>query len=251
MIEPLDPETPIYSHTRQKSIPILLGLHQSKDSRSVATWKTETGTADESNPTFSAIKQSPKHLAAWTSVTRELISSSSLDIEALIRADLRIAMNIGIERELLRATGVSWAAVLDLEQNSDITVINRASASSVTYDEILQVEEAILGANVAIMGDGTGTLAMSGEKNPRMQNFMRRFGLIWVVSPKMRRLLKSAQEPGDRVIFVRYGIQVIKAAKISLSLAMVLKNSLPCWAILHTFRATSATIRFFSAILGI
>ena len=103
-------------------------------------------------------------------------------------------MNLRIERNLLRATGATGQPT-GLENNSDITVINRAQADQVTYDEILEIEEQILGANVAFPGNGTGALA-SGEKDPRMQNFLRRFGLLWIVSPKMRRLLKQAQEPG-------------------------------------------------------
>lgn len=193
LISPLDAETPIYSHTH-KMYPMGPWSAPKKVTASVATWKAEIDPADESNPTFSQIKQSPKHLSAWTTVTRELISSSSLDIEALIRSDFRMAMNLGIERNLVRATGAAGQPT-GLENNSDITVITRASASAVTYDEVLEVEEAILGANVAFIGDGTGALA-SGERDPRMQNFMRRFGLIWVVSPKMRRLLKQAREPG-------------------------------------------------------
>ena len=193
LISPLDPETPVYSHA-WKVYPSSPWSAPVKSTASVATWKSETEPADESNPTFSSISQTPKHLAAWTSVTRELISSSSVDIEALVRSDLRIAMNLGIERNLLRATGVTGQPT-GLENNTDIQVINRASVSEVTYDEILQVEEAVLDANVAIMGDGTGTL-QSGEMDPRMMNRLRRFGLNWVVSPKMRRLLKSAQEPG-------------------------------------------------------
>ena len=194
LIEPLDPETPIYSHTH-KMFPTAPWSAPKKNSQSVASWVGETDDAVESNPTFSEIKQSPKHLSAWTTVTRDLISSSSIDIEALIRSDLRMAMNLGIERNLLRATGATGQPT-GLENNSDITVINRAQADQVTYDEILEIEEQILGANVAFPGNGTGALA-SGERDPRMQNFLRRFGLIWVVSPKMRRLLKQAQEPGN------------------------------------------------------
>ena len=194
LIEPLDPETPIYSHTR-KVFPTGPWSAPKKDTASVATWKAETEASDESNPTFSTIQQSPKHLSAWTTVTRELVSSASVSIESLIRADLRIAMNLGVERNLLRATGATGQPT-GLENNTDIEVINRASASAVTYDEVLEIEEKILGANVAIMGNGTGALE-SGEKDPRMRNLMRRFGLIWVVSPKMRRLYKQAQEPGD------------------------------------------------------
>ena len=193
LIEPLDPEAPIYAHSR-KLYPTGPWSAPKKDSRSVATFTGETAAAVESNPTFSAIQQSPKHLAAWTTVTRELISSSAIDIEALIRSDLRIAMRLGIERNLLRATGASGQP-FGLENNADIQVLTRASASAVTFDEVLEVEEKVLGSNVAILGDGTGVLK-SGEKDPRMQNFMRRFGLIWVVSPKMRRLLKLAKEPG-------------------------------------------------------
>ena len=194
LIEPLDPETPIYSHTH-KMFPTGPWSAPKKDSQSVASWVGETDDAVESIPTFSEIKQSPKHLSAWTTVTRDLISSSSIDIEALIRSDLRMAMNLGIERNLLRATGAAGQPT-GLENNSEITVINRAQADQVTYDEILEIEEQILGANVAFPGNGTGALA-SDERDPRMQNFLRRFGLIWVVSPKMRRLLKQAQEPGD------------------------------------------------------
>ena len=102
-----------------------------------------------------------------------------------MRSDLRMALAIGAEKALLKATGVNQP--LGLEANNDITTITRSSANSVTEDECFEAEESVLSSNVVIQSP-SGRNLQSGEKtNMRL----RKAQLAWIVSPKFRRLCKK------------------------------------------------------------
>ena len=188
LIEPLDPDLPMLSRVRKTygtkpfSIPRKL-------TKTVAQWVGETGEAQEESITFGKIDQKPRNLVGWTTFSKELLMSSSVEVEDLVRSDLRMALAIGAEKALLKATGINQP--LGLESNPDIRTISRSSANSVTEDECLQAEESVLGSNVVIQSPNGKNLE-TGESNQRLKKAQ----LFWVCSPKMRRLFKKSSSLG-------------------------------------------------------
>ena len=184
LIQPLDPDLPMLSRVRKTygtkpfSIPRKLTKTQ-------AEWLGETGEAQEEDVEFDEIKQRPYNLVGWTTFSKELLMSSSVEVEELVRGDLRMALAIGAERALLKATGVNQPT--GLEANSDIPTITRSSANSLTEDELLEAEESVLSSN-AVISSPDGKSLQSGEKtNMRL----KKAELAWIVSPKFRRLCKG------------------------------------------------------------
>ena len=185
LIEPLDPDLPMLSRVRKTygtkpfSIPRKL-------TKTVAQWVGETGEAQEESITFGKMDQKPFNLVGWSVFSTELLMSSSVGVENLVRQDLRTALSIGAEKALLKATGVNQP--LGLEANSDIRTISRSSANSVTEDECLEAEESVLGSNVVIQSPNGKNLE-SGESKMSMR--LKKAELAWIVSPKFRRLCKK------------------------------------------------------------
>ena len=185
LIQPLDPDLPILSRVRKTygtkpfSIPRKLTKTQSE-------WVGEIAEPAEQSVEFDEIKQRPFNLVGWVNFSKELLMSSSVEIEDLVRSDLRMTLAIGAEKALLKATGVNQP--LGLESNSDIRTITRSSANSITEDELLEAEESVLSSNVVIQSPN-GKNLQSGESNMNMR--FKKAELAWIVSPKFRRLCKK------------------------------------------------------------
>ena len=184
LIQPLDPDLPMLSRVRKTygtkpfSIPRKL-------TKTHAEWLSETGEAEEQDVEFDEIKQRPFNLVGWVNFSKELLMSSSVEIEDLVRSDLRMALAIGAEKALLKATGVNQPT--GLEANTDIRTISRSSANSVTEDELLEAEESVLTSNVVIQSPNGKNLESGEKTNMRL----KKAELAWIVSPKFRRLCKK------------------------------------------------------------
>lgn len=72
-----------------------------------AGWIGEDGDAPVRTQTMDQISLNPKTLAAYTEITRRLIMQSSLDVEALVRADLATAVALEIDRAGFYGTAAS------------------------------------------------------------------------------------------------------------------------------------------------
>ena len=190
LITPLDPNLQMLSRV-SKVYPTRPYSAPKKDTPAKAFWTGETQAPTEQNPTFSKIDQTPHNLVGWTSFSKELLLTASPDVENLIRHDLRMALAIGAEKAILKASGTGNDPK-GLENNSDITTITRSSAGAVTLDQCLEAEESVLSSNAIILQNSR---LVSGE-NEILNNRLRRTQLTWIVSPKMRRLLKKSPSLG-------------------------------------------------------
>ena len=185
LIQPLDPDLPMLSRVRKTygtkpfSIPRKL-------TKTEAEWVGETAEPAEQTLTFDEIKQRPHNLVGWVNFSKELLLSSSVEVEDLVRSDLKMALAIGAEKALLKATGVNQP--LGLEANTDIRTITRSSGSAVTEDECLEAEESVLSSN-AVISSPDGKSLQSGENQTNMR--LKKAELAWVVAPKFRRLCKK------------------------------------------------------------
>jgi HK97 family phage major capsid protein/HK97 family phage prohead protease len=68
-------------------------------------WIGEDGSAPEDNLELDQIGMTPKTVAALSEITRRLMMQSSLDVEALVRADLATALALTIDKACFYGTG--------------------------------------------------------------------------------------------------------------------------------------------------
>ena len=191
LIQPLDPDTPIYNlvHKIDARNPFDVPV---KSSASSAQWTEETGAAQEANITFDLKAVKPKHLRAWTTYSRELLLTSSTQVENLVRSDLRRAIRQGTEKAILQSTGIGGQP-LGLQNNTAIRKVTYPTGA-LTYDHCEMAEEMLLNENVAVM-DGVGNWASGDESiDPRIDNLRKRLSTNWIVSPKFRRLAKRTPQ---------------------------------------------------------
>jgi len=111
---------------------------------------TEGADAAESDPTFTAVTLTPKHLGVTTEVTKKLLTQSSLDVEQLIRSDLAIAMSLGLDNGACNGAGTSGAPT-GIKNTSGINTTTFAAANP-TFVEVVAMESAVATDN-ALLGN--------------------------------------------------------------------------------------------------
>ena len=152
-----------------------------------AEWIGETGEAQEQDVEFDEIKQRPYNLVGWTTFSKELLMSSSVEVEDLV-SQRSSEWHSPSERRKPCSKPLGLTSPTGLEANTDIRTISRSSANSVTENELLEAEESVLTSNVVIQSPNGKNLE-SGESNTNMR--LKKAELTWIVSPKFRRLCKS------------------------------------------------------------
>ena len=192
LVTPLDKDFPIQSLSSNITSTLPYSLPKVTNT-TVAEWTAETTKATEANLTFESVRVIPKYLRAWTTVSRELVMNSSTTIENFVRAELRLALREGIERGAVTAGGSGQP--VGLQNNSSIPT-RTYTASALTFDDVLNAEQAILDANVAIQHVRTHML-VNGEQVTTENNPLReRLSLDWVCSPSFKRLAKQTAQLG-------------------------------------------------------
>jgi HK97 family phage major capsid protein len=114
-------------------------------------WVGEDGDATESNLDLGQISLSPKTVAAYSEITRKLMVQSSLDVEALVRADLAKALALTIDKAGYYGTGTD-AQPLGIANHTGINAVNFAAVQP-TFAELVEMETqvALDNADVASM----------------------------------------------------------------------------------------------------
>ena len=192
LILPLDKDFPIQSLSTSITSTLPYSLPRVTNT-TVAEWTEETRPAPEQNLIFDSVRVIPRFLRAWTTVSRELIANSSTSIENFVRAELRLALREGIERGAVQANGTNQPT--GLLHNASIPTRTYTSGA-LSYDDVLNAEQAILDANVAIQHVRTHSL-VSGEQVTSENNPLReRLSLDWICSPSFKRLAKSTAQLG-------------------------------------------------------
>lgn len=70
-------------------------------------WKTETGAADESSPTFAKASLTPKRLPTFIEVTNQLLTQSEYNVDLVLRRYLLNALSSIFDRVGIQGTGAS------------------------------------------------------------------------------------------------------------------------------------------------
>lgn len=101
-------------------------------------WLGEDDDASESNLELGQFSLSPKTVAAYSEITRKLMQQSSLDVEALVRADLAKALALTIDKAGYYGSGNEYQP-LGVLNHTGVNVVNFA-ATQPTYAELVQME---------------------------------------------------------------------------------------------------------------
>lgn len=148
-------------------------------------WLGEDADATESNLELGQIHLSGKTVAAFSEITRKLMVQSSLDVEALVRADLAKALALTIDRAGYYGTG-SDHQPLGIVNQTGVNAVTFAG-SQPTFAELVGMETsiALLNADVNSMAY-VGNAAFRGHAKTTLKfPGVNGSGTIW--------------EPGDSV----------------------------------------------------
>lgn len=140
-------------------------------------WVGEDEDATESNLELGQISLSPKTVAAFSEITRKLMVQSSLDVEALVRADLAKALALTIDKAGYYGTG-SDHQPLGIANHTGINAVNFADVQP-TFAELVEMETqvALDNADVASMAY-VGNAAFRGYCKTALK-FPGVAGTIW------------------------------------------------------------------------
>lgn len=113
-------------------------------------WLGEDDDATESTLDLGQISLSPKTVAAFTEITRKLMVQSSLDVEALVRADLAKALALTIDKAGYYGTG-SDQQPLGIVNHTGVSAVNFA-ATQPNFAELVDMETQIALNNADVGG---------------------------------------------------------------------------------------------------
>lgn len=120
-----------------------------KTAGSSVAWIAEDGTAANSGIRIGQVPASPKTLSARTQLSRKLLKQSSLDVEAMVRADFAEVIALEIDRCGIHGSAEPGAPD-GLDDKAGINVVNFATASAPTYAEVVACWEKVRTANAAV-----------------------------------------------------------------------------------------------------
>ncbi|MEY4055623.1 MAG: hypothetical protein RL519_958, partial [Pseudomonadota bacterium] len=140
-------------------------------------WIGEDGDAGETGLELGQISLSPKTVAAFSEITRKLMVQSSLDVEALVRADLAKALALTIDKAGYYGTGTD-AQPLGIANHTGINAVDFADVQP-TFAELVEMETqvALDNADVASMAY-VGNAAFRGYCKTALK-FPGVAGTIW------------------------------------------------------------------------
>lgn len=113
-------------------------------------WQGEDDSAQESNIDFGQITLSPKTVAGYADLTRRLMMQSSMDVEALVRADLAIALALALDKAGYYGSGSSFQP-LGIANTTGLNSVAFAGTNP-TFGELVDMETAIALDNADVDG---------------------------------------------------------------------------------------------------
>ncbi|WP_322009232.1 phage major capsid protein [Paraburkholderia sp. J12] len=119
-----------------------------KTARSQGFWVGEEQDAEAQEPDLGQISLSPKTVAAYTDISRKLMVQSSLDVEALVRADLAEALGLAIDYAGYYGTGSNFQP-LGIANYTGIGAVAFGNEFP-AYAEVVAMETAIAAKNAAV-----------------------------------------------------------------------------------------------------
>lgn len=118
-----------------------------KNGRSSSYWIAENGTITESEATFDQVALSPKTIAALSSVSKQLLTQSSLSADAFIVADMLDELAVGIDAAGLVGTNAGGQPKGLINQSGIGSVVIGANGGALNYDHLIDLETAVTDQN--------------------------------------------------------------------------------------------------------
>ena len=118
-------------------------------------WVAEDGAPTEGQPVFASVSLTPKNLASFVQISRNLLVQSDPSVEAVIQDDITKAIAVAIDAAALAGTGSSNQPT-GILATTGIGSVSFSSAGAPTFAEIVAIESAIsadnaMGANMAFV----------------------------------------------------------------------------------------------------
>lgn len=120
------------------------------DALPAASWRTEGGNVDESDPAFRAVDVTPRSLAFHFKVSRELLMDASADLDRALRTAIASAFAAAIDLAALRGSGVAPQPRGILNTTGVQTIgngANGASLAAIRWSNLLDATRLLLNSN--------------------------------------------------------------------------------------------------------
>ena len=118
-------------------------------------WVAEDGAPTEGQPVFASVSLTPKNLASFVQISRNLLVQSDPSVESVIRDDITKSIAVAIDAAALAGTGSSNQPT-GILATTGIGSVSFSSAGEPTFSEIVSIESAIsadnaIGQNMAFV----------------------------------------------------------------------------------------------------
>ena len=117
---------------------------------STTYWLAENTAPTESNATFDKVPLKPKTIGALSSVSRNLLLQSSMNVEAFVRNELAVSLALGIDLAALCGTGTNNQPTGIANMSGICTVEGGTNGGSLTFDKLIDMETQVATANADV-----------------------------------------------------------------------------------------------------
>lgn len=114
-----------------------------------AYWVGEGAAPTESQQAFDQVALTPKTVAAFTDMTRQLLMQSSIDVEAFVRMDLATQLALAIDIAGISGTGTANMPRGILNTSGIGSVVGGANGAAPSWANIVGLETAVANVNAA------------------------------------------------------------------------------------------------------
>lgn len=147
---------------RNRSVALRMGAQTMSGLRGNVTLSRQTGGATgywlategtqttESQQTFTQIALTPKTVAAYTEVSRQLLLQSSPSAEAVVRNDLAATVALALDAAVINGSGVSGQPTGILNTSG----VGSVTGTSLAYAGVLEFQSDLLAANSQLVAPG-------------------------------------------------------------------------------------------------
>ena len=117
---------------------------------STTYWLAENGAPTESNATFDKVSLKPKTIGALSSISRNLLLQSSMNVEAFVRNELAVSLALGIDLAALCGTGTNNQPTGIANVSGICPVEGGTNGGSLTFDKLIDMETQVATANADV-----------------------------------------------------------------------------------------------------
>jgi len=115
-------------------------------------WLAEGGSVTESDQTFGQVTLSPKTVSARTSISRQALLQSSIDLESIIQKDLASALGLAIDKAAISGTGADYQPRGILNTTGIGTVVGGDNGLVPAWSHIVNLQTELSSQN-ALLGN--------------------------------------------------------------------------------------------------